>query len=108
MAKKKLKKLRIGILFGGRSGEHEVSLLSAASILKAIDRKKYDVVPIGISKKGQWLMDADAQRLLHGESTTQLGHVSEDDPEFAITAAILRDAHCPAANHRSAKQHRAC
>ena len=44
------KKPRIGILFGGRSGEHEVSLLSAASILKAIDPKKYEVVPIGITK----------------------------------------------------------
>ena len=44
------KKLRVGILFGGRSGEHEVSLLSAASILKAIDRSKFDVVPIGITK----------------------------------------------------------
>ena len=49
------KKLRVGILFGGRSGEHEVSLLSAASILKAIDRKKFDVVPIGITKEGHWL-----------------------------------------------------
>jgi len=46
------KKLRIGILFGGRSGEHEVSSSSAASILKAIDRKKYDVTPIGITKQG--------------------------------------------------------
>ena len=46
------KKLRIGVLFGGRSGEHEVSLLSAASVLNAIDKKKYDVVPIGITKDG--------------------------------------------------------
>ena len=49
------KKLRVGILFGGRSGDHEVSLLSAASILKAIDRRKFDVVPIGITKDGRWL-----------------------------------------------------
>jgi D-alanine-D-alanine ligase len=62
------KKLRIGILFGGRSGEHEVSLLSAASILKAIDRKKYDVVPIGITKQGQWLTSGGAQSLLAGEA----------------------------------------
>ena len=62
------KKLRVGVLFGGRSGEHEVSLLSAASILKAIDRKKYDVVPIGISKAGHWLGGEDAQALLTGES----------------------------------------
>src|ERR1700677_781767 len=60
------KKLRVGILFGGHSGEHEVSLLSAASILKAIDRKKFDVVPIGISKAGRWLTGDGAQALLAG------------------------------------------
>ncbi|MDE3186522.1 MAG: D-alanine--D-alanine ligase [Acidobacteriota bacterium] len=60
------KKLRVGIVFGGRSGEHEVSLLSAASILKAIDRRKFDVVPIGITKEGRWLAAADAHGLLEG------------------------------------------
>jgi D-alanine-D-alanine ligase len=60
------KKLRVGVLFGGRSGEHEVSLQSAASILKAIDRRKYDVVPVGISKQGQWLGGEAAQHLLAG------------------------------------------
>src|SRR5882724_1789953 len=58
------KKLRVGILFGGRSGEHEVSLLSAASILNAIDRTKYEVIPIGITKQGQWLTSTEAQHLL--------------------------------------------
>ncbi|HEX3571861.1 MAG TPA: D-alanine--D-alanine ligase family protein [Acidobacteriaceae bacterium] len=58
------KKLRVGILFGGRSGEHEISLLSAGSILKAIDRKKYDVVPIGIDKQGKWLTGEKAQKLI--------------------------------------------
>jgi len=61
------KKLRIGVLFGGKSGEHEVSLLSAASILKAIDRKRFDVVPLGITKDGQWVGAGDADRLLAGE-----------------------------------------
>ena len=65
------KKLRIGILFGGRSGEHEVSLLSAASILKAIDRRKYEVVPIGITKSGQWLPPAEAQALLAGTTAAE-------------------------------------
>ena len=60
------KKLRIGVLFGGRSGEHEVSLLSAASILKAIDRTKFEVVPIGINKSGHWLTAGAAQGLLEG------------------------------------------
>src|SRR5438093_3984864 len=49
-----MKKIRVGVIFGGRSGEHEVSLRSAESILKAIDRQKYDVVPITISHEGGW------------------------------------------------------
>jgi len=60
------KKLRVGILFGGRSGEHEVSLLSAASILKAIDRKKFEVIPIGITKAGHWVTSSAAHNLLEG------------------------------------------
>jgi D-alanine-D-alanine ligase len=63
------KKLRVGILFGGKSGEHEISLRSANSILKAIDRKKYEVVEIGITKQGRWLQDTGAKALLAGEST---------------------------------------
>ncbi len=60
------KKLRVGVVFGGRSGEHEVSLRSAASIIEALDKDKYDVVPIGISPQGHWLRAADAVRLLPG------------------------------------------
>ena len=62
------KKLRVGVLFGGRSGEHEVSLRSARSILAAIDRKKYDVVELGITKEGRWLQGARAQKLLGAAS----------------------------------------
>ena len=65
------KKLRVGVLFGGRSGEHEISLLSAASILKAIDRKKYDVVPIGIDKQGKWLTGDKAQKLIGTPTSAQ-------------------------------------
>jgi D-alanine-D-alanine ligase len=64
MTKKQPRKLRVGILFGGRSGEHEVSLLSAASILRAIDKQKYEVIPIGINREGRWLPPAEAQGLL--------------------------------------------
>ncbi|MGB8006500.1 MAG: D-alanine--D-alanine ligase A, partial [Terriglobales bacterium] len=60
-------KLRVGILFGGRSGEHEVSLLSAASVLNAIDKTKYEVVPIGITKEGRWLTAEHAEKLLKGD-----------------------------------------
>ena len=48
-------KIRVGVLFGGRSAEHEVSLVSASSIIDALDRKKYDVFPIGITPEGRWL-----------------------------------------------------
>jgi D-alanine-D-alanine ligase len=69
MTKKQTKKkLRVGILFGGRSGEHEVSLLSAASILNAIDRTKYEVIPIGITKQGQWITSTEATSLLAGDT----------------------------------------
>jgi D-alanine-D-alanine ligase len=89
------KKLRIGILFGGRSGEHEVSLLSAASILKAIDRKKYDVVPIGIDKQGHWLSGGESQRLLDtnplsAPAKLDANDAADQDAEFATAAAVLR------------------
>ncbi len=72
------KKLRVGILFGGRSGEHEVSLLSAASILKAIDRRKFDVVPVGISKQGRWRTAEAAERMLEGPGPAQLASGEAD------------------------------
>ncbi|HET7101305.1 MAG TPA: D-alanine--D-alanine ligase family protein, partial [Terriglobia bacterium] len=50
------KRIRVGVLFGGRSGEHEVSLSSAASVIKALDPAKYEVAPIGISREGRWRM----------------------------------------------------
>jgi len=58
------KKLRVGVIFGGRSGEHEVSLASAASVLAAIDRRRYEVVPMGIAKDGHWLVGGDPLRAL--------------------------------------------
>ena len=63
-----MQKLRVGILFGGRSGEHEVSLLSAASVVNAIDKDKYEVVPIGITKEGRWLTAEHAEHLLQGKA----------------------------------------
>jgi D-alanine-D-alanine ligase len=58
------KKLRVGVIFGGRSGEHEVSIRSARAIVEAIDRKKFEVVPIGITKEGKWLGPAQSAQLL--------------------------------------------
>jgi len=56
--------LRVGVLFGGRSGEHEVSLASAASVIRGLDPDKYEAVPIGISKEGHWLIGGAAQKML--------------------------------------------
>src|SRR6202034_3376770 len=82
------KRLRVGIIFGGRSGEHEVSLLSAASVLKAIDRNRYEVVPIGITKQGRWLVSGDAERLLTGEFPDS-GKLRAGDPQNTAPAALL-------------------
>lgn len=60
------KRIRLGLLFGGRSGEHEVSLTSAASVLKALDPAKYEVVPIGITREGSWRVGKAAEKLLPG------------------------------------------
>jgi D-alanine-D-alanine ligase len=65
-------KLRIGVIFGGRSGEHEVSVRSARSVIEAIDKTKYDVVPIAITKEGNWLGPAAAAKLLPEETQRKL------------------------------------
>ena len=85
------KKLRVGILFGGRSGEHEVSLLSAASILKAIDRDKFDVTPIGITKEGRWLASTDAKGLLEAGTSAAPRHFRAGDPETTPGAKLLQE-----------------
>jgi D-alanine-D-alanine ligase len=87
------RKLRVGIVFGGRSGEHEVSLRSAASVLAAIDKKKYDVVPIGIAKNGRWLVADEAKQLLAGSaagknvSPSQIALVAAKGNSLAKTAS---------------------
>ena len=58
------KKLKVGVIFGGRSGEHEVSLRSAESIINALDQSKYEIVPIAITKRGKWLASSGATELL--------------------------------------------
>ncbi len=89
-------KLRVGILFGGRSGEHEVSLLSAASVVNAVDKTKYEVVPIGITKDGRWLTAEHAEMLLRGDRhadknarATQPTPLRAGDPEATPGAAVL-------------------
>jgi len=84
-----MEKLRVGILFGGRSGEHEVSLLSAASVLDAIDKEKYEVVPIGITKDGRWLTAEHAENLLQGKLMLEPRNLRAGDPETTPSASVL-------------------
>jgi D-alanine-D-alanine ligase len=67
-----MKKLRVGILFGGKSAEHEVSLQSAKNVIEAIDKKKYDVVLIGISRDGKWYLKESSHFLLHPDDPKQI------------------------------------
>jgi D-alanine-D-alanine ligase len=60
-----VKKLRVGIIYGGRSGEHEISVVSAASIFKHLDRARYDAVPVLIAKSGQWVLGGRAPEVLN-------------------------------------------
>jgi D-alanine-D-alanine ligase len=57
-------KLRVGLIFGGRSGEHEVSLMSAREVMSAIDTETCEVVPIGITKEGRWLASGNPMKAL--------------------------------------------
>ncbi|MCA9926922.1 MAG: D-alanine--D-alanine ligase [Anaerolineales bacterium] len=79
-------KIRVGVIFGGRSGEHEVSLQSARSVMAALDRDKYDVVPIGIDKNGRWLTGDVMQSLAEGGAASQPATLLPD-PE---SAALMR------------------
>ena len=83
------KKLRVGVIFGGRSGEHEVSIRSAASVIDAIDRQKYDVVPIAISREGKWLSPAAAFQLLPANAQSLLPATIASGYQGAV--AILGD-----------------
>ncbi len=78
-------RLRVGVLFGGRSGEHEVSLASAASVIAALERGGHAVVPIGIARDGRWVIGGDPLRALAAEA--RLGLPSAD-PTDAVKKAL--------------------
>lgn len=61
------RKIKVGVMLGGRSGEHEVSLMSAQSVMAAIDKEKYEVIPIGITREGRWIAGGDPVAALKGE-----------------------------------------
>src|SRR5512134_319598 len=69
------KKLRIAVIFGGRSGEHEVSLMSARSVLNVLDPEKYEVTQVGITLDGEWLHGDDTLACFERGELRQLNHV---------------------------------
>src|SRR6266567_451398 len=77
------KKMRIGLIFGGRSGEHEVSLASATSILANLDKDKYEIVPIGITHQGSWLLGTEPAQLL--ATTQSVDTANENVQTTAVT-----------------------
>jgi len=85
------RKLRVGVIFGGRSGEHEVSLASAASVLSAIDPERYEVVPMGIAKDGQWLVGGDPLRALADTAGVRLALPPASPPaDASASRAVAR------------------
>ncbi len=88
------KKLRVAVLFGGRSGEHEVSLMSARSVLSVLDTAKYEVTPIGITPDGKWLTGKDAlERFERGETEGLEPVLLAPDPSLA-GLYVLRQRRC--------------
>lgn len=79
-------KTRIGVIFGGRSGEHEISIRSARTVIEQIDKEKYEVTPIAIGKDGKWLSPAESLKLLPAE-TRQL--ISSDSKMFTGNSVAL-------------------
>lgn len=69
-------KLKVGVIFGGRSGEHEVSLVSANSIMKALSPDKYEVIPVGITRQGSWMVGVKPDAMLEYSKTKATGCLS--------------------------------
>jgi D-alanine-D-alanine ligase len=68
-----VKKLRVGIIYGGRSGEHEVSLASAAAVFANLDAARYEAIPIRIEKDGRWMLPERPPALLSAADVLQAG-----------------------------------
>lgn len=82
------RKVRVGIIFGGRSCEHEISLVSASHVMSHLDRSKYEVVPIGITKDGEWLAGIEPEQLHLQATTTQSNSCS------SLSRCSQRSAEC--------------
>jgi D-alanine-D-alanine ligase len=82
-------KIRVAVLFGGPSGEHEVSLVSAASVIDALDRERYEIIPVGITKHGQWLTSGNPLETLKRDSDPQSSERAFISPDPAMKGIIV-------------------
>jgi D-alanine-D-alanine ligase len=83
-----MKRLRVGVLFGGRSTEHEVSILSAQSIIGAMDRERFEAVPLYIDKEGRWLVGDSLKLLLSDEATRKYVYLPPDPTQHSLVPAL--------------------
>jgi D-alanine-D-alanine ligase len=84
-------RLRIGVLFGGRSTEHEVSILSAQSIIAAMDPERFEAVPLYIDKNGRWLVGASIKRLVSADAASEYVYLPPDPTQRSLVPA--QDGH---------------
>lgn len=91
------RKVRVAVIFGGRSGEHEVSLASAASVMQAMDKEKYEIFPVGITRSGRWLAAGDAMQALQSGAAERalLGPGEEPQTDRALEVPGQRAALVP-------------
>ena len=90
-----MKRLRVGVLFGGRSTEHEVSILSAQSIIAAMDPSKFEAVPLYIDSEGRWLVGESFQRLISDEAARKYVYLPPDPTRHSLIAAAANGAIAP-------------
>jgi D-alanine-D-alanine ligase len=86
-------KTNLGIIFGGRSGEHEISIRSAKAVIENVDREKYSVIPIAITQEGKWLSPAESLRMLPAEAVRSV------EPEVAAQLEPVALTHRKGARH---------
>ncbi|MFQ5419244.1 MAG: D-alanine--D-alanine ligase A, partial [Anaerolineae bacterium] len=87
----KERKVRVGVIFGGRSGEHEVSLMSAQSVMDALNREKYEVIPIGITRDGRWITGDVVTALTKGRDTAHPAALLPDPQSAALMQVELQE-----------------
>ena len=82
-----MQKINLAIIFGGQSGEHEVSLASAMSVIKALDKNKYNIIPIAITKKGNWLIGDKGEEYmkLYSSAAGKENAISEKESQSLVT-----------------------